>query len=96
MILNETQLKEVEELAGLFLEPEEIAVLMDIDADMFQDAISKKAGHAWQAYFKGKTISKKEIHANVVKLARLGSPQAEELVTQMIHKQITAEKRAKR
>lgn len=96
MNLNEAQLKEIEELAGLFLEPEEIAVLLDLDADVFQEAISNKKGAIWISYFRGKTISKKEVHANVVKLARHGSPQAEELVAQMIHKQITAEKRGRR
>lgn len=96
MILNESQLSELEELAGLFLEPEEIAVLLGIDADEFKDEISNKNGPVWLAYFKGRTVSKKEIHANVVKLAKHGSPQAEELVAQMIQKQLTAEKRARR
>jgi len=36
------------------------------------------------------------LHENVVKLAKRGSPQAEELVTSFITKQSVAEKRAKR
>jgi len=96
MNLSEEQLKEIEELAGLFLSPEEIAVLMDLDGSLFSDTLLKKKGPVWLAYFKGKTISKKQIHANVIKMARNGSPQAEELARQMIQEQNIAERRAKR
>lgn len=96
MILNEETLKEIEELAGLFLDPEEIAVLMDLDTDELINAVSSKKGDAYLAYFRGKTKSKKEIHQNVVKMARHGSPQAEELAAQLIVKQSISEKRAKR
>ncbi len=96
MNLNEIQLKDIEELAGLFLCPEEIAILVDIDADQFLEAVSRKRGPAYMAYFRGKTLSKKEIHANVIKMAKHGSPQAEELAREMIQEQNTAERRAKK
>lgn len=96
MNLSEQQLREIEELAGLFLNPDEIAVLMDLDAQLFSETIQKRKGEAWLAYFKGKTIIKKQIHANVIKMARNGSPQAEELARQMIQEQNIAERRAKK
>ena len=96
MNLTEQQLKEIEELAGLFLEPEEIAVLMDISTNEFFAQLERKRGNIYQAYFRGKTTSKKEIHENVVKMAKHGSPQAEELAKQFIHKQLMAEKRARK
>lgn len=96
MILDETILKEIEELAGLFLDPEEIAVLLDLDPDKLIKVVSSKKGDAYLAYFRGKTKSKRDIHQNVVKMARHGSPQAEELAAQLIVKQSISEKRAKR
>lgn len=96
MNLTEEQIKEIEELAGLFLEPDEIAVLTDIDIEYFNNQLEHKKGEIYMAYLRGKTISKKEIHQNVVKMAKLGSPQAEELANTFIYKQITAEKRARK
>lgn len=90
------QLKEIEELASLFLEPEEIAVILNFDISWFENEILKRTGDVFLAYLRGKSISKKELHESVVKLAKRGSPQAEEMVTTFIQKQIIAENRAKR
>lgn len=96
MNLTEEQIKEIEELAGLFLEPDEIAVLTNIDIDFFNQQLERKKGDIYLAYLRGKTISKKEIHQNVVKMAKHGSPQAEELANLFIDKQKSAEKRARK
>ena len=96
MNLTPEQLKEVEELASLFLEPDEIAVILDLDIASFEHEIVKRAGDVFLAYFRGKTVSKKELHENVVKMAKRGSPQAEEMVASFISKQTLAENRAKR
>jgi len=96
MNLTEQQLKEIEELAGVFMEPEEIAVLLDLDTDMFLRQLEHKKGSAYLVYLRGKAMNKKEIHENVVKMAKHGSPQAEELAKQLMDKQIMAEKRAKK
>lgn len=96
MNLTEEKLKEVEQLAGLFLEPKEIAVLLNLDAENFLHCLDMKKGAVYIAYFRGKTISKKEILENVVKMAKHGSPQAEDLVKQFMDKQILAEKRARK
>lgn len=96
MNLTEEQLKEIEELAGLFLEPDEIAVLTNIDIDFFNQQLERKKGDIYLAYVRGKTISKREIHQNVVKMAKHGSPQAEELANLLIDKQKSAEKRARK
>lgn len=96
MNLTEAQLKEIETLAGIFLEPEEIAILMDLDEIQFMSDINKKKGAVWTSYFRGKTQSKKDIHTNIVKMAKHGSPQAEEMAKQMITQQEIAERRAKR
>jgi hypothetical protein len=92
MDYNNQILKEVEELAGLFLDPEEIAILLDLDIDEFSRQLRLKQGCLYRSYFMGKTLAKKEIHTNVVKMAKHGSPLAEE----MAHKMITNQERAER
>ena len=96
MNLSEAQLKDIEDLAGLFLSPEEIAILIDVDEDEFTNLVAAKKGPVYTAYFRGKTLSKRDIHANVVKMAKHGSPQAEELAREMIVQQKSAERRAKK
>jgi hypothetical protein len=96
MNLSEQQLKEIQNLASLLLEPEEIAVLTGIDICSFLSEIENKKGDAYLAYFKGKTETKKAIHENVIKMAKHGSPQAEELAKDFINKQNLAEKRARK
>jgi hypothetical protein len=96
MNLTDEQLLEVERLAGLFLSPDEIAVLIGVSAEEFCECIAAKSGIAYQSYFRGKTISKRDIHENIVKMAKHGSPQAEEFARDMMLKQTSAEKRAKK
>jgi len=96
MNLSDEQLLEVERLAGLFLAPDEIAVLLEVEADAFCEAIAVRSGMVYQAYFRGKTLSKRDIHENIVKMAKHGSPQAEEFARDMMIRQTSAEKRAKR
>jgi hypothetical protein len=96
MSVTPEQLKEIEELASIFLEPDEIAVILNFDIAWFENEISKRSGDVFTAYFRGKSISKKELHESVVKMAKRGSPQAEEMVTTFIQKQNIAENRAKR
>ena len=87
MNLSDEQLKDIEELAGLFLTADEIAILIDLDIDLFIAEISNKKSRAFAAYFLGKTRSKKKIRENVIKMARNGSPQAEELADAYIESQ---------
>jgi hypothetical protein len=96
MNLTEEQLKEIEELAGLFLEPDEIAVLTNIDIEYFDQQLERKKGEVYIAYLRGKTQSKRDIHQNIIKMAKHGSPQAEELANLLFDKQKSAEKRARK
>jgi hypothetical protein len=96
MNLTEEKLLEIQELASLLLEPEEVAILADIDLNGFLSQIQRESGNAYLAYFRGKTATKKAIHENVIKMAKHGSPQAEDLAKELIFKQKLAEKRARK
>lgn len=92
MTLSDKILDEIEELAGLFLAPDEIAVLLNIDIKQFQKDIRTKQGEHYRRYFLGKTKTKKEIHRNVVKLAQKGSNAAEEMADKMLRNQSLSER----
>lgn len=92
MDFSDEILLQVEELSGLFLNPEEISVILDLNQDEFYRQLRLKKGLLYHAYFKGKTISKKEIHANVVKMAKHGSPLAEDLSRKLLIEQETSER----
>jgi hypothetical protein len=85
--MNNDILLKIEEYAGYFLSFKEIASLVDIDADIFTDTDSDE----YKAYFKGKTLAKLEIRKNIVKLAKHGSPQAEQLADKYISDQELSE-----
>lgn len=91
MNYSEEILKQVEELSGVFLTPEEISMLASIDYSEFSRQIRLKKGDLYIAYFRGKTIAKKEIHQNIVRLAKQGSPLAEDLAHKMMINQEIAE-----
>ena len=96
MNLTDELLQQVHDNAALFLSPEEIAVLLDLDVSRFCAEIKSKKGLVYTRYMKGKTESKKAIRENVVKMAKHGSPQAEELAEKYISEQKIAEKNARR
>lgn len=93
MNLTNDQLEKVRELSGLFLAPDEIAVLMGIDIDSFVDSIVSKSGDAYRSYLLGKSQAKQAIRENVVKMAKHGSPAAEELAERYIQEQELEERR---
>ena len=93
MNLNENQLEQVRELAGLFLAPNEIAVIIHVDIDPFVSAIADKSGIIYRNYLLGKSQAKQAIRENVVKMAKHGSPAAEELAERYIKEQELEERK---
>lgn len=87
MNLSDSELNKIQELAGLFLTPDEIAVSMDLDIVSFEKLLKNTKSKAYLAYLKGKTESKIAIRQNVIKMAKHGSPQAEELAERYISEQ---------
>jgi hypothetical protein len=87
MNLTEEQLQLIRDMGALFLSPKEIACILGLDIDLFQDEISNHRSPAYVAWFKGRTESKYEIRKKVISLAKMGSPQAEMLAEKYIEEQ---------
>ncbi len=87
MNLSDDQLEKINEYAGLFLSPKEIACLLDLPLVDFCETLLDLSHPGAIAYLKGKTQSKYEIRKKVVGLAKMGSPQAESLTEKYIEDQ---------
>jgi len=81
------QLKEIEELASLFLTIDEISILTNIDAAEFRREVRFGKSDRAKAYLKGKLNSILEVRKQTVMFAKKGSPAAESLVNNYISKQ---------
>lgn len=91
MNFTDEELKKVKEYASLFLSLDDIAILLEKDADSFRDEFRDKFGELYKAYRYGQVISKKELRIPVIKMAKHGSPQAELLADKYISEQILSE-----
>lgn len=70
------QLEQVEKYASIYLPITDIAMLMDIPADMLRDEIRNKSTQVSRAYHKGKAASRVKLHHQEMLLAQVGSPLA--------------------
>lgn len=84
MNLNQDQLTELEQLAGMLIPIPEIAVSMSLDPDKLQAAIRSVNSAEHLAYFKGylETIAKH--NATVIHLASQGSTPAQNMLEKML------------
>lgn len=70
------QLEQIEKYASIYLPITDIAMLMDIPADMLRDEIRNKSTEVSRAYHKGKAASRVKLHHQEMLLAQVGSPLA--------------------
>jgi len=78
------QLGKIKELASQLMRAEHIALLMDIDYEEFKRKIKHKGSEAYRAYETGKAETILELRIQELKLAKLGSPLAVDMVHRFI------------
>lgn len=61
MIFSEEQLTEIQNMAGLFFTPEEIAINIEVDPDDFANLIKSQTGDAYKSYMAGRFSSDVEL-----------------------------------
>jgi hypothetical protein len=91
MKLTAEELEKVKDYAGLFLNLEETAILLDKDPDEFIEAYQDKRGELYKAYRLGMITSKVKLRRPVIKMAEHGSPQAEILADKYMTEQLLSE-----
>lgn len=91
MNLTTEELDKVREYAGLFLKPEDIAVLLDKNEALFKAQCILQDTEINKAYRKGQVEAKLKLRRPVIKIAEHGSPQAELLADKYINEQLMSE-----
>ncbi len=88
MTLTPEQLQQVEAMAEALMPPQDIAILIGIAAEQYDcfrlHCLEWTSNDIYAAYQRGRLRTKLALHQNVVKLAKVGSPQAEELAEKYI------------
>jgi len=91
MQLNQEELNQIEEFAGLFLTWQDIAILLGKKLPEFKAIFDDKNSDLFYAYSRGQVTSKLKLRRPVIKMAEHGSPQAEILAQKFIEEQLMAE-----
>ncbi len=92
MTFNEKELEEIEKLGGLFMEPWEVAVILEVEMDPFEMQMEDRSSEAFKAYWKGFLKSKTEVMESVVQMAKRDSSPAQNLVKSDIDKILRIQK----
>lgn len=86
MNLTQEQLEEIESMASLFLQPDDIAVNIGVDPDDFTDLINTKSGPVYLAYFKGWMKTEVELRQSILQSALNGSIPAQQMMREYQNK----------
>ena len=73
---SEKELQQIEKFASIYLKISDIAVILDIPADVLREDIADRTSEVSKAYRRGKAGSKVKLHSQEMMLAQVGSPLA--------------------
>jgi hypothetical protein len=94
MELTREQLDEIEKLSSLFFTYREIAVALKLDFEEFIEEVTDEDADAYRYYEAGKIQSEVEIREQMVSMAKMGSPAAQQEVRKLAEKQKISEDNA--
>lgn len=89
------KLQQLADYAAAFMNPPEIALMLDIPFDLLQSMLADKNHPAHIAYHKAKALKKFELRKKVIQMATYGSNTAGAMVEQFILEQSISERDAK-
>mgnify|MGYP002555485450 CR=1 FL=1 len=69
MTYSETELQQIEKYASIYLKISDIAVILDIPADVLRSDIADRGTDVSKAYRRGKAASKVKLHSQEMMLA---------------------------
>lgn len=76
MTYSENDLQQIEQFASIYLRISDMAVMLDIPADVLRSDIADRTSDVSKAYRRGKASSKVKLHTQEMMLAQIGSPLA--------------------
>lgn len=76
MTYSQDELTQIEKFASIYLKISDMAIILDIPADILREDIADRSSAVSKAYRKGKIASKVKLLAQEMQLAQIGSPLA--------------------
>lgn len=76
MLYTEQDLQQIEKFVSIYLKISDMAVILDIPADILRSDIADRTTDVSKAYRRGKVASKVKLHSQEMMLAQVGSPLA--------------------
>ena len=76
MNYSNEELTQIEKFASIYLKISDMAVILDIPADMLRSDIADRGSDVSKAYRRGKAASKVKLHSQEMMLAQVGPPLA--------------------
>ncbi len=76
MLYTEQDLQQIEKFVSIYLKISDMAVILDIPADILRSDIADRTTDVSKAYRRGKAASKVKLHSQEMMLAQVGSPLA--------------------
>lgn len=76
MTYSENELQQIEKYASIYLKISDMAVILNIPADVLRSDIADRGTDVSKAYRRGKAASKVKLHSQEMMLAQVGSPLA--------------------
>lgn len=76
MNYSHKELQQIEKFASIYLTISDMAVLLNMHAEVLRDDIADRSTAVSKAYHRGKALSKVKLHSQEMMLASVGSPLA--------------------
>ena len=76
MKFTQEQLEQINKWASIYLPISDMALMLDVPAEMLRDEIRNKHTEVSLAYYRGKAASRVKLHQQEMLLAQVGSPLA--------------------
>lgn len=70
------QIEQISKYASIYMSISDIALLLDVPADILRDEVRNRDSEVSKAYYRGKVASKVKLHHQEMLLAQVGSPLA--------------------
>lgn len=91
MTVTNEILLEIEEMAGLFMSPKAIAIIIGVDEDDFRDELEDEDSSVYQHFYRGLYKAEAELRSAVMRLAKQGSSPAQTLALKLWEQSKTAD-----
>ncbi|WP_428663493.1 hypothetical protein [Runella sp.] len=91
MTLTNEILLEIEEMAGLFMTPKAISIIVGIEESDFMDELEDEDSAIYKHYYRGHYKSEAELRTAVMRLAKQGSSPAQTLALKLWEQSKTAD-----